>query len=253
MAAETPVPTDKLGKLEWATPASDVPDTDKVPLNELLQGLQLLASDEARTKSSETNASWDAATPASMQVIKSGSLEITKYATKLVTRAGGGLGVVTAVAGIISSFIDKIGEPVTIALIGSAAVLLSSTAIALALFVKGDLEARGAATAARHQGRADVAAAFLKATSGLPSKKTATTTSSTASFLGELLSAISAYPGIIKVTTSDYKGDTPVVGIRRLAKDGRTDLLLKITTTAGTGPDTDWVPITDVTTFTCIP
>ncbi|TFB71500.1 hypothetical protein [Cryobacterium sp. Hz9] len=112
----------------------------------------MLGTDNDReTTTARTGAqAWKADTPPSPQVIKSGSLAITKTSIGWVKNIGGITGLLTAVAGVVSPFIEQVGEPVTVTLIASAALILSSVAIALSLLVKGDLDARGTATAARH-------------------------------------------------------------------------------------------------------
>lgn len=230
------VETEKVNVLKWAVPARDVEPTVSLPL--LLQALQLLATDEDRTAAA-AQTQWDAETPGSMQVIKSGALEITKAQTKLVTRFGGGAGVVAAVTAGITGFRDDVGQPITVALIASAALLLSSVAIALALFVKGDLEARGRATAARHSGRAEVAAAFLSATAGLPAKS-ATNGASTVDAGARVLQALAAFPGRLKASTGEYTTALLVTNIRLSSKTKALELQLD---------NKDWVEVGDVTGF----
>ena len=100
-----------------------------------------------------------------MQVIKSGALSITKTWTKRVTGAGIGVSVVLGGVGSgVAALTDGLTPAIGAALVGGIALVASATALALAIFIKADLDARGAATAARHAGRAEVAAAFLSAT-----------------------------------------------------------------------------------------
>ncbi len=179
-----------LASLKWPQPATSV--TDPVPLNTMLQALQLLGTDQDRVIAA--GSTWKDDTPASLQVIKSGTLGLTKAATKYVAGFGGVVGLLAAVGGALTAFIGDVGEPVTVAIIGGAAILLSSVAIALAMFVKGDLEARGVATAARHAGRAEVAAMFLRATSCcLPATATAPAVASTAA--APAVAPLAAAPG----------------------------------------------------------
>jgi hypothetical protein len=153
----------KLDSLAWAEPA---PTGDQaVPLAQLLQGLQLLASDDDREAAARSSGEWSAETPPSMQVIKSGALSITKTWTKRVTGAGIGVSVVLGGVGSgVAALTDGLTPAIGAALVGGIALVASATALALAIFIKADLDARGAATAARHAGRAEVAAAFLSAT-----------------------------------------------------------------------------------------
>ena len=186
--------TAELKSLKWPTAAVDLTgDGVPVQLDKLLQSLQLVATDEDRDIS--TAKSWNVETPASMQVIKSGALGITKNSIAWIGSVGGITGASAAIAGVLTTFVGDVGEPVTIALMGSAALILSSVAIALALFVKGDLEARGVATAARHQGRADVVSAFLAATGAMPSKKKPEVApASGRTLLDDFLEVLRAYP-----------------------------------------------------------
>ncbi len=153
----------KLDSLAWAEPA---PTGDQaVPLAQLLQGLQLLASDDDREAAARSSGEWSAETPPSMQVIKSGALSITKTWTKRVTGAGIGVSVVLGGVGSgVAALTDGLTPAIGAALVGGIALVASATALALAIFIKADLDARGQATAARHAGRAEVAAAFLSAT-----------------------------------------------------------------------------------------
>lgn len=163
--------TASLEGLRWPVPASDLSGAGvPLSLDTLLQSLQLVGTDEDREAA--TGKSWGQDTPASIQVIKSGALGITKYSIAWVGTLGGVAGAGTAITGVVTAFTGSVGEPVAIALLASAALILSAVALALAIFVKGDLEARGIATAARHQGRADVAAAFLAATGAMPARTT---------------------------------------------------------------------------------
>ena len=236
--------TADLKGLKWPVPAVDLTGEDvPVQLDHLLQSLQLAATDEDRDSATAKN--WREDTPASMQVIKSGALGITKNSITWVGSVGGVTGAVAAITGVVTAFIDDIGEPVTIALMGSAALILSSVAIALALFVKGDLEARGIATAARHQGRADVAAAFLAATGAMPSQKVPESASaSERSLLDDFLDALRAYPGQVRVTTSSKTTPVRVRHVWRQSAEDELRLLI------GTDTVQDEIVLAEITGFT---
>jgi len=199
--AAEPVDASNLSGLTWATSALDV--SPPISLDALLQGLQLLATDAAR----KTGASFRGGTPASLQVIKSGALSITKWASGLVATVGGLTAATGAVAGAIGAFGDAAGAPETAALIAGSAVLLGLVAIALAVFVAADVLARGIATAARHEGRAEVASAFLSATGGMPRSNGAKPITDQA-----LMLALAAFPGKVLVTT-DASSDESVKGV----------------------------------------
>jgi hypothetical protein len=188
--AADPVDASKLEALKWATPA--VETDPKVGLDELLQALQLLGTDTAR----KAGTTFLGGTPPSLQVIKSGALASTKWVAGLVASVGGVTGAAAAVAGAIRTFSGDAGQPETVALIGGAAVLLGAVALALSVVVGTDLIARGMATSARHEGRAEVTSAFLAATGGLPASTKVGSVSDQV-----LLLALAAFPGRVVVTT----------------------------------------------------
>jgi hypothetical protein len=222
-----------LNDLVWARPAAET--APQMGLYDLLTSLQLLATDTGRQAAAD-NTKWDADTPASMQVIKSGALSITKRWTKIVSRVGGGVsGVLAVFAGYVGTVQKDLGDSVTVALIGAAALLASATALAIALFVKGDLEARGQATAARHAARGEIVAAFLRATAGLEGEKAA---SGPVDRSAEVLQALTAFPGQVSVSTKEHPQLQPVTGVRRLA-----DAPCRVQVADG------WVSISEVTGF----
>jgi len=201
--AAKPVDASEISALKWATPAVDF--DPPMGLDRLLQCLQLLATDAARKE----GASWLGGTPASLQAIKSGALSSTKWASGAVATLGGVTGAIATIGGYVKSFGTNAGDAATVALIAGGAGLLGAVAIALAIFVGTDLLARGMATAARHQGRAEVASAFLTATAAMPSSTvTGTTPSSTGSRTVtelELMLALAAFPGKVLITTERHQ------------------------------------------------
>jgi hypothetical protein len=165
--------------LEWAEPAQDI--DPKVSLDDLLRGLRLLATDAAREQSH--TGEWNAKTPASLQVIESGALAITRNLTSLAKKAGGWSALIVLASGGLATILkvfDKsnISNSIIVTLFGGAFVLVSAIAIALALLVKGDLQARGGASAARYQARGQVTTAFLQATASLHDASSPQTTTS---------------------------------------------------------------------------
>lgn len=157
-----------IGPLEWAAPAQDV--SPKVSLDNLLVGLALLATDDDQEKSQ--GKPWDGDTPVTVQAIESSALAITQSLAKWIKNAGGILAAVTLASGGLATILQqfahaKISNSIIVTLFGGAFFFLSAAAIALALLVQGDLQARGTAAAARHVGRAQVAAEFLRATAAL--------------------------------------------------------------------------------------
>ncbi|GAA0943710.1 hypothetical protein [Virgisporangium aurantiacum] len=153
-----------VNDLQWARPAHLTRPT--VGLDELLQGLALLGEESERATAAAGG--WNDKTPPSMQVIKSGATAVTRWWSKWIAAVGGLAGAIPVVTGFFTTFIGDVGEAVTVALIAGGAVVFSATAIALALFVSGDLRARGHASAARQAARGVVTAAFLHATARLP-------------------------------------------------------------------------------------
>ncbi|KUL28035.1 hypothetical protein [Actinoplanes awajinensis] len=166
--AEKPVGAEEmLRPLEWAVPAADL--TANVKLQDLLIGLQLLGTDEQRAQAATNE--WNKDTPGSIQVIRSGAMGITRWwarLTRWVAGAGGVAAVLGTTAGAITAVREALGEPLIVALVAGGAVVTASALLSAALLIKGDLEARGVATAARNSGRAEVAAAFLTGTATLP-------------------------------------------------------------------------------------
>ena len=239
-----PVNTDELSTLTWPRAARDVPATEAVSLDVLLQALQLASKDEDRKAATARGIKWDAPTPASMQVIKSGTLGITKTGTKFVAGLGGGTGLLAVIAGTVTAFMDEVGEPVTVTLFAGAAVLLSAVVLALALFVSGDLQARGVATAARHAGRSEVASAFLNATATMPGSEPRAPTAQATSMATDFLAAFTALPGKTQVTTRRYDTPTLVTAVARTPDD--TQLQLKLA-------NGDWVGVDEITRFTTEP
>jgi hypothetical protein len=201
----------KLESLRWANPAAEV--DPPIGVTELLQAFQFLASDADRDDATRNNLKWDDPTPASMQVIRSGALTITKTGTKLIAGAGGLSAAIAAGTAAIAGPLKDLGPLVTSTLIGSAALILSFASIAIALFVKGDLEARGVATAARHEGRAAVVAAFLTATASMPSRSSGAVASG--SMGRDALAALAAFPGRVEITSVGDSSWRVVKGVQR--------------------------------------
>ena len=221
-----PAKTEDLQGLTWPTPAIDL-SGEGVPiqLDTLLQSLQFVATDEDRKTATAPDQTWSAETPASMQVIRSGTLTLTKKSIAWIAGFGGIPGALAAIAAIIVPFTGEVGEPVTVTLLGSAALIISAGAIALALLVKGDLEARGVATAARHQGRAEVTAAFFAATAAMPTRKAVGKSSSGRTLSDDFFEALRAYPDKVRVTTASKK-DARVKSIWRSSTDPELRLLI---------------------------
>jgi len=202
--------SETLKDLKWAVPAQDV--GEKVGLDEFLIALQLLATDSDRQKA--VNLGWRGKTPASMQSIKSGATGLTRWWASAVATGGGITGLVGGVSALLAGAATEVGDAVLVALIGGSALVLAATALALALFVKGDLEARGTAAAARHAGRAEVAAMFLRATTGIPKADAGKMLSTSDTLLQNLLQAMAAFPNNMQAKTTHNPNWTLVTGVR---------------------------------------
>ncbi|GLY92837.1 hypothetical protein Acsp02_00930 [Actinoplanes sp. NBRC 103695] len=222
------VAKDTLDKLTW--PPSK---PDGVSLIELVTALQFLATDEDRAKGvAETK--WDADTPGSLQVIKSGVTSMTKWWLKRAGAAGGAAGLLAAVGGVIigsvKPFRDSLGEPMAVALVAAGAVIISATVLALAHFVTGDLRARSYATAARTAARAEVARAYLTGPT--------TPAETPAGLQAELIAAFGAFDEVY-VKVKGEQGWLEAIGVRRGAEGFQ--LRLK---------DGDWKPLGEVEQYT---
>jgi len=120
------------------------------PLVKFLRRLHLL--------SKETDKVTLRGTPASLQVLTSGALSLTKLWT-LAAAAGGATAFGTAWAAFVGAH-----DSVKIAAIASAGFLLSALAVAIAIIVKADVSNRAAATTARVNARALLATEYLRIT-----------------------------------------------------------------------------------------
>ena len=238
-----PAKTEDLKGLTWPTPAIDLSGEGvPVQLDTLLQSLEFVATDEDRKTATAPDQAWNAETPPSMQVIKAGTMNLTKKSIAWVAGFGGIPGALAALAAIIVPFTGRVGEPVTVTLLGSAALIISAGAIALALLVKGDLEARGVATAARHEGRAEVTAAFLAATAAMPTKTARGKSSSGRTLSEDFFEALRAYPDKVRVTTASKK-DARVKSIWRSSTDSELRLLI------GDRSSQDEIGLKEITSF----
>jgi hypothetical protein len=188
-------------------------------LAEVLTALQLLATDDDRETAAadERSRKWNGETPASLQVIKSGALAITRTGTKAVAGVGGATAALSAILAAVASALTRVGSPVVICLIASAAFVLSTTAVACAIFVSGDLRARGVATAARHAGRSEVASAFLRATVQLPrtAPPEAAPPAAPIGMQQQILWALAAFPGQIHFRVRNDSNWRMATGARR--------------------------------------
>ncbi|MGN7200331.1 hypothetical protein [Arthrobacter sp. SAFR-044] len=150
-----------IDALKWTQPAAGT-SADQLDLKIILQGSGLLGDDNA-LRDGNFQRTWRADTPESLQLISSGVTKMTKWWLAAVSSVGGLTAIASMIVGYVRSFTDGLGEPVTVAFIAGGSLVLAASAIALAIFVHGDLEARGNAAAAQLGARGDVMAAFLRA------------------------------------------------------------------------------------------
>jgi hypothetical protein len=227
-----------LDKLTW--PSSGV------ALSELLTALQFLGTDPQR-QDAVKQVAWDAATPGSLQVLKSGVTNLTKWWVKRAGVAGGAAGALATLAGLVISAVEPfrkaLGEPIAVALVAGGALIGAATVLALATFVTGDLRARAQATAARTAARAQVAAEFLR-TAGPPAAGGATDPAGAAGvgpavdLRAEIAAAIGAF-GAVQVRLRDDRTWVEALGMRNTG-EGFQILLA----------DGDWRAVTDVEQYT---
>ncbi|WP_088319568.1 hypothetical protein [Kineosporia sp. R_H_3] len=108
-----------------------------------------------------------ATTDSAVQVIRAGTMTLSRRALQTIGGAGGLLTFLGTVASTVASFVETAGKEVTVALILATAVVAAATAFGLAVVVASDVIARGVASAARVQGRARFASSFLDGMSDL--------------------------------------------------------------------------------------
>ncbi|CAL9441217.1 hypothetical protein SUDANB95_02236 [Actinosynnema sp. ALI-1.44] len=133
-------------------------------VKDLLVDTQFLGTHEERVNL-KPGAPWDAETPVSFQVIKSGATAIATNSTKWARNAGGPVALLSVIAGGATAFFDglKVHTAIACTLVAGGAAILVAIAFSTAMIVSADLNARSRATAARTRGRAEITAAFLAA------------------------------------------------------------------------------------------
>ena len=192
-------------------------------LGELLRKIQLLGNDADRDKLTDENVKkWDGETPVSLQVIKSGTVELTKQWTKWARTIGGSAAALSVIAGAIGGFVRGLDVPVPVVctLIAAGGALAVAVALSIAMIVSADLRARAIATAARTEGRAGVASAFLGGEA--PPAGDIADTAPKAADNGAIDAAESALlfaiasPWTVWVTTKEHPGSSvAIIGVNR--------------------------------------
>ena len=215
--------------VRWPGSALDAAATDlKVPLDDLLVSVDLLASKEDAAKGVTVRE-----TPYSLQVISAGGLAMSKLVAGLI--ASGSL--LTA-ATAVKAYFDNQEPSVRIALVAAIGVLLSATVIAIAIIVRSDVMARAEGTAAQYAARASLSAAFVAAAAPLQVKQQAAPPAApVAPNIGQLLASLTGHGTLVVTNTLGETGE--VVGVRQ-PPHGNVEIYMS---------QGDWVPATEVTTF----
>jgi len=140
--------------VQWpANPVSQSGDDLFEPAKNLLAGLGLMSTDPTGV---------DAATPESHQVIKAGSLAISRTWAKII--AGGAT--FTAGGGLLSQF-GNLDLALRLVIVGGVALILAAGAVAVALIITADVRCRSVASVARTESLAAVTTAFLQCSANL--------------------------------------------------------------------------------------
>jgi hypothetical protein len=219
-----------LNSLTWVQPARK--DGPGVSLFDFLASLQLLAMEDISPQTASA-ANWGEPAASSVQVVKSGVLAIMRWRTRTCAAASGMTGLLAIAAGLVTSIQRALTIPVTVALIGGGSLVLCATAIAIALYAHGNLEARGRATAARYTASAELAGTFLQMTAA------ASQPGSGAPHPGippEILFALAESPETVAVATKGHPQPRTVAGLRHDRDEGVQVQL----------SDNDWIPVSQV-------
>jgi hypothetical protein len=203
--------------------ASPAPGRTTEDLGELLRTIQLLGNDADRDKLNDENVKkWDGETPVSLQVIKSGTVELTKQWTKWARTVGGGAAALSLVAGGIGGFVRGLNVPVPVVctLIAAGGAVAVAVALSIAMIVSADLRARAIATAARTAGRADVTSAFLGGelplANGIADTAPKTADNGALDAAESALLCAIATPWTVWVTTKEHPGaSVAITGVNR--------------------------------------
>jgi hypothetical protein len=97
-------------------------------------------------------------TPFSLQVIQSTATWLAKGWAAAVAASGGATALIALITGV---WIGIGTDPVRIAVVASAALVLAAVAISIAIIVRGDLVARATGAAARHHAERAIASSAL--------------------------------------------------------------------------------------------
>ncbi|MFC4081780.1 hypothetical protein [Amycolatopsis samaneae] len=137
-----------MTNVQWpAKPVSTSGEDLAEPAKNLLIGLGLLGSESPGA---------DATTPQSLQVIQAGSLAVSRNSARIIA----GVSAFAASGGLLSQ-LGNMDLAVRLVIIGSVALVLAAGAVAVALIIAADVRCRAAASVARTESLAAVAAAFV--------------------------------------------------------------------------------------------
>jgi hypothetical protein len=131
------------------------------PIVQLLQDIHVLAPGKALQSADGAQAVFNGP-PQSVAIIEAGATALGKWWATTLGAGAGLTGIVAAVKGIWGNE----PEPVRVALVAGAAIVLSALSVAIAVIVNGDVRGRAAGSVAEYQARAQVATAFLGASAG---------------------------------------------------------------------------------------
>jgi hypothetical protein len=237
----------KIKDLAWAKPAQKI--DPPVGLADVLVGLRLLDEDADRAKS---QCDEPLQGTASVQIIEAGALDVTKKLTSWAKNYGGLSGVAVLAAGGVATILkiftkSSISNSIIVILFGGGFFLLSAVAVALALAIRGDVEARASVTSARLVARGHVAATFLQATAALgdtPDPSPGTAQAASTASPDPQPAALWVRP--MSLGDQDSAPWRPVLAYSKFSQDGPTleQTLYFVQVTAGTPPE--WLTYHDL-------
>lgn len=154
---------DECGRVKFPMKAVDKGEDLLAPTRAFLVGLNLTEVEKDKPDGKGTDGFEErpftgaTKTPYSFQVIYAGTLQFSRSAAKIVAYFGGA----TVIVGALGAAWNSSDTPLQIAFVGGTALVIAALAIALAVIVRSDVQARATAQAAEYHARGDVAVAFL--------------------------------------------------------------------------------------------
>lgn len=233
---------------------SGLSKTDADKLQALLVQLNLMPSEP--NKQTEADKGAFAKTDPEFQILKAGATALSTWITKAITAAGG----LSAVWAAVEAYLSKADPPLQVALVASAALIVSVAALSLALLIGADVKARATATAAQYQARGQVAAALEAAaaspqgtgtdTGGAASAGQATNLTIPSNDLSISLLAVSCSGRKVQARLKDNDQLGYVTGVRYQSGNLRLRLSEEADAAA---PDDSWHGLSDIDEFTAGP